>query len=32
VDGAKLLEQWTANLDKYRSIVQQNNIDLGGDT
>jgi tripartite-type tricarboxylate transporter receptor subunit TctC len=32
VDGAKLLEQWTANLDKYRSVVQQNNIDLGGDT
>ncbi|SCF11928.1 Tripartite-type tricarboxylate transporter, receptor component TctC [Micromonospora viridifaciens] len=30
VDGEELRKQWTANLDKYRAVVQKYNIQLGG--
>ncbi|MFE9689206.1 Bug family tripartite tricarboxylate transporter substrate binding protein [Micromonospora sp. NPDC005806] len=30
VDGEELRKQWTANLDKYRGVVQKYNIQLGG--
>ncbi|MCW3813484.1 tripartite tricarboxylate transporter substrate binding protein [Micromonospora sp. DR5-3] len=29
VDGEELRKQWTANLDKYRAVVQKYNIQLG---
>ena len=28
---AQLREQWTTNLEEYRSVVEQYGIDLGGD-
>jgi tripartite-type tricarboxylate transporter receptor subunit TctC len=30
VDGTELRDQWTANLDKYRNLVEQYSITLGG--
>ncbi|MEV0152228.1 tripartite tricarboxylate transporter substrate binding protein [Micromonospora sp. NPDC050686] len=30
VDGEELRKQWTGNLDKYRSVVEQHKISLGG--
>ena len=30
VDGTELRDQWTANLDKYRKLVEQYSITLGG--
>jgi tripartite-type tricarboxylate transporter receptor subunit TctC len=30
VDGATLLEQWNANLESYKSLVEKYDIDLGG--
>lgn len=30
VDGTELQEQWTANLDSYRSLTEEYGIDLGG--
>ena len=29
VDGTELRDQWTANLDKYRAVVEEHGIDLG---
>jgi tripartite-type tricarboxylate transporter receptor subunit TctC len=31
VDGEQLREQWTSNLDEYRSVVEEYGIDLRGD-
>lgn len=31
VDGAKLVQEWTASLESYRSMVQHYGIDLGGE-
>jgi tripartite-type tricarboxylate transporter receptor subunit TctC len=31
VDGEQLREEWTSNLEKYRSLVEEYNIDLGSE-
>ncbi|SNR23780.1 Bug family tripartite tricarboxylate transporter substrate binding protein [Blastococcus mobilis] len=31
IDGEQLREQWTSNLEDYRSVVEEYGIDLGGD-
>ena len=31
VDGTELRDQWTANLDKYKSVVEEHGIDLGAE-
>ena len=32
IDGEEVRETWTSNLERYRSVVEQYSIDLGGDS
>jgi tripartite-type tricarboxylate transporter receptor subunit TctC len=32
IDGEEVRETWTSNLERYRSVVEQYQIDLGGES